>query len=394
MSSSARRTALPLIWSASLALAGCGGSEAASPPEETVASAETSSGAEAPTEAPPEEAPVEEPPPAPPLPALTASDPHTHVVGVLEGSCVIRGIEDDVVYVSSYAGAGRGSVLSRLTVGTDAVPAPVVVHQAPELLEYRVGFGHVAMLENAAGFGTATIRVMPIAGGEPVEVARQIRQSTWLLGPDGVLWGDPSFTEPHVQSVSWAGGEPVTVEELRPVFDEDRLEQMILSEGELVFVAVRTRQNQGGGYFCHELRGGPSGQSRTLRRYRRCPSDEELLTAVSASREHVYYFRDTGFYRVSRAPSRSAPREEPVVRDTQSLPTASATDGRFLVWIDGDGLMRLALGASAIPERIGEPSRVLGAPVIRGDSVYWTRSGEARCVVLSRALDAPALPAP
>jgi len=393
VSSSARPTVLTLISSAALALAACGGSEAAPPAEEPRASTETSAGDEAPSEAPAEESPPPAPAP-PPLPALTASDAHTHVVGVVEGSCVIRGIEDDGVYVSSYAGAARGSVLSRLAVGGEAPATPVLVHQAPELLEYRVGFGHVAMLENAAGFGTATIRVMPISGGEPVDVARQIRQSTWLLGPDGVLWGDPSFTEPHVQSVGWTGGEPATVEELRPVFDEDRLEQMILSEGELVFVAVRTRQNQGGGYFCHELRGGPSGQSRTLRRYRRCPSDEELLTAVSASREHVYYFRDTGFYRVSRAPSRSTPREEPVVRDTQSLPTASATDGRFLVWTDGNGVMRLALGAPATAERIGEPSRVLGAPVIRGDSVYWTRSGEAQCVVLSRALDAPALPAP
>lgn len=383
------RLAAPLTV---LALAGCGGS-APPPAEETPPPAEQAP----PTEQapPPEEettgAETPATPPVPPLPALTAGDPHTRVLGSVDGGCTVRGVEDGGVFVSTAS--ARQSSLVRFAADAAGPTLPTVVHTAQTMLEYRVGHGHGAALENAAGFGTATIWAFSLAGGEPVEVARQIRQSTWALGADGVYWGDPSFTEPHLQRVGWTGGEPVTTEELRPVFDEDRLEQLVLTGGDATYVAVRTRQSQGGGYFCHELRGGPLGTSRTLRRYRRCPSDEELLSAVSVSDEHVYYFRDVSFYRVPRAGS-GTPREETVLSDVDGLPIGSATDGRMLVWSQGDGVMRLTIGARARPETIGERARVLTAPVLSGGVVYWARRDEGACVVLARPLDAPALTPP
>jgi hypothetical protein len=330
------------------------------------------------------EAVAEVAPTPPPLPALTANDPHARVVGVIDGSCGVDGIDGGHVYVGS---GGRTSALTRFPL---AGGPGVVVHSAQGLLDYRVAAGHAAFLENTEGFGISDLGVLPLSGGQAVEVAHGVRVSSWAITADGLYFADPSYTEPRVMRVGLTGGEAEQVEELRPVFDEDRLEQMLASNGQLFFVAVRTRETQRGGYFCHELRGGPVGASTTLRRYRRCPADDEILDALSVSPDYVYYHRAEGFYRIARAGG----REETVIADARGAPTASASDDRVLVWTQGDGLLRLTLGARAVPEIIGERAQVLGAPFIDEGVVYWTRRDPAQqCVVLARPLDAPALTA-
>ena len=381
-----------VLLTALCASAGCGGGAAADGAAPVVAETGGSEHAVVETSEPPteegavssSEAPVEPAPAPPPLPALTAADSNTRVVGVIDGACAVDGVDGGFVYVGS---GGRTSSLTRFP---SAGGPGVVVHRADGLLDYRVAAGHAAFLENTEGFGISDLGVMPLAGGEAIEVAHGVRVSAWAVTADGVFFADPSYTEPRVMRVPLGGGEAVQVEELRPVFDEDRLEQMVASNGELFFVAVRTRESARGGYFCHELRGGAVGASATLRRYRRCPSDDEILDAVSVSPGYVYYHRAEGLYRIARAGG----REETVLVDVRGVPSASASDDRVIVWAQGDGLLRLTLGARAVPEVIGERAQVLGAPLVDEGVVYWTRRdpGQA-CVVLARPLDAPALAA-
>jgi hypothetical protein len=374
--------ALAALWGAS----GCGGaSEAATEPAVAESGGSESSQVEEPASAPEvSETPAETTPAPPPLPALTAGDAHTRVVGTIDGSCAVDGVDGGFVYVGS---AGRTSSLTRFPI---AGGPGVVVHRAEGLLDYRVAAGHAAFLENTEGFGISDLGVLPLSGGEAVEVAHGVRVSAWAITADGLYFADPSYTEPRVMRVGLTGGEATQVEELRPVFDEDRLEQMVASNGELFFVAVRTRETQRGGYFCHELRGGPVGASTTLRRYRRCPSDDEILDALTVSPAYVYYHRAEGLYRVARAGG----REETVIADVRGAPSASASDDRVIVWTQSEGLLRLTLGARAVPEIIGERAQVLGAPFLDEGVVYWTRRDPGQsCVVLARPLDAPALAA-
>jgi hypothetical protein len=370
------------LWGAS----GCGGgatAEGSEPAAEPTSGSEQREAEAAPTETSSgrSEA-VEQAPPPPPLPTLTASDAHTRVIGAIDGSCAIDGVDGGFVYVGS---SGRTSSLTRFAL---AGGPGVVVHRAEGQLDYRVSAGHAAFLENTEGFGISDLGVLPLSGGEAVEVAHGVRVSAWAITADGLYFADPSYSEPRVMRVGLTGGEAVQVEELRPVFDEDRLEQMVASNGELFFVAVRTRETQRGGYFCHELRGGPVGASATLRRYRRCPADDEILDALSVSPGFVYYHRAEGLYRVARAGG----REETVISDVRGAPSASASDDRVIVWAQSDGLLRLTLGARAVPEIIGERAQSLGAPFVDDGVVYWTRrEAGQQCVVLARPLDAPAL---
>jgi hypothetical protein len=102
----------------------------------------------------------------------------------------------------------------------------------------------------------------------------------------------------------------------------------------------------------------------------------------------VYYHRAEGLYRVARAGG----REETVISDVRGAPSASASDDRVIVWAQSDGLLRLTLGARAVPEIIGERAQSLGAPFVDDGVVYWTRrEAGQQCVVLARPLDAPAL---
>ena len=73
---------------------------------------------------------------------------------------------------------------------------------------------------------------------------------------------------------------------------------------------------------------------------------------------------------------------------------AACPDDRVIVWTQSEGLLRLTLGARAVPEIIGERAQVLGAPFLDEGVVYWTRRDPGQsCVVLARPLDAPALAA-
>jgi hypothetical protein len=371
-------------------LSGCGGSSAAPPASPTESPAESPAESRAQTEgdetpsAVVSPAPVEEPvtTPSPPLPALTASDAYTHVVGVVEGACAVDGVVGGFVYVGSTAPT---STLTRFPV---AGGPGEVVHRAEGMRDYRVAAGYAAFLERTEGFGVSDLSVLPLSGGEAVEIAHQARVSAWALTADGLFFADPSYAEPRVLRVPMTGGEPVQVEELPPVFDEDRLEQMVSSNGELFFVAVRTRETARGGYFCHELRGGPVGASVTLRRYRRCPADDEILDAVSVSPGFVYYHRDEGLYRVAR----TGGREQTLVNDVRGAPTTTASDDRAVLWTQREGLLRLVLGTRAVPEVFGERAQHVGAPFIDEGVVYWTRRDPGQsCVVLSRPIDAPPL---
>ena len=316
------------------------------------------------------------------LPALTANDPHTRVIGQVEGACAVDGVDRGSLYVGV---SGRTSMLVRVPL---AGGASEVVHRAEGALDYRVASGTAAYLQNTEGFGISNFGVVPLDGGEALEIAHGVRQSTWVLAAGGVYYADPSYSEPRVLRIGLGGGAPTEIEELRPVFDEDRLEQMIASNGELVFVAVRTRDASRGGYFCHELRGGPAGVSQTLRRYRRCPSDDEILDAISVSQAFVYYHRAEGLYRV---PRNGSGREETVIADVRGLPTATLSDDRFLVWPQREGLLRLSLSGRAVPEVIGERAQTLSAPILVDGVVYWARRDAGQCVVLARPIDAPAL---
>lgn len=321
---------------------------------------------------------------APRLPELTAADTHTRVIGQVEGACSVDGVDGGSVYVGV---GGRSSMLVRFPL---AGGASTIVHRSEGSLEYRVASGIAAYMQNSEGFGISNFGVVPLDGGAPREVAHGVRKSTWVLAAGGIYFADPSYSEPRVLRIGLNGGEPTQIEELRPVFDEDRLEQMLASNGELVFVAVRTRDSSRGGYFCHELRGGPAGASQTLRRYRRCPSDDEILDAVGVSSGFVYYHRAEGLYRVPRSGSG---REETVIADVRGLPTATVSDDRFLVWPQREGLLRLALGGRAVPEVIGERALTLSPPVLSDGVIYWARrdAGDSACVILSRPIDAPAL---
>lgn len=329
------------------------------------------------------------------LPPRTARDEATRLVAVHEGTCTVRAVADGSVFVE--ARSADASTLARWPADGPWPTHPVWLHRARANVEYRVGHGHVALLEHLPGFGTADLAAFRIPepanseAVEPIRIARQAHISTWALEPAGVLFGDSSYTHPHLARIEWSGGEPTSVETLRSVLDEDRIEQLSVDGNEAFFVAVRTRSTGGGGYVCHELRGGPIGSSRTLRAPRRCPNDEELLSVLALDATHVYYFRDEGFYRVPRAPSGRA-REEAVLPRLEDVPTTAATDGRYLVWTESRGLMRAALGSSAAPEQIGEPARTLGPPHIAEGRVYWSRrEPSGSCLVLVRPLDAPAL---
>ncbi|MBN8612512.1 MAG: hypothetical protein J0L92_18100 [Deltaproteobacteria bacterium] len=345
------------------------GSDSAPTPDTSTASAETESA-------------TDTAPPVSTLPALTANDPHTRVVGQVEGACAVDGVDRGSLYVGV---SGRTSMLVRMPL---AGGASEVVHRAEGALDYRVASGTAAYLQNTEGFGISNFGVVPLDGGEALEIAHGVRQSTWVLAAGGVYYADPSYSEPRVLRIGLGGGAPTEIEELRPVFDEDRLEQMIASNGELVFVAVRTRDASRGGYFCHELRGGPAGVSQTLRRYRRCPSDDEILDAISVSQAFVYYHRAEGLYRV---PRHGSGREETVIADVRGLPTATLSDDRFLVWPQREGLLRLSLNGRAVPEVIGERAQTLSAPILVDGVVYWARRDAGQCVVLARPIDAPAL---
>ena len=392
-----KRPTSDILVSACLAvtLAACGG--ASSTTETTTsseASASTETGSETTSTPPPEgegetstpaaETAVQTEPATPesPLPQLTANDPHTRVIGRVEGACADDGIDRGSLYVGV---TGRSSMLVRMPL---AGGASEVVHRAEGALDYRVASGTAAYVQNTEGFGISNIGVVPLDGGDALEIAHGVRQSTWTLAAGGVYYADPSYSEPRVLRVGFGGGAPTEIEELRPVFDEDRLEQMIASNGELVFVAVRTRDASRGGYFCHELRGGPAGVSQTLRRYRRCPSDDEILDAISVSQAFVYYHRAEGLYRV---PRNGSGREETVIADVRGLPTATLSDDRFLVWPQREGLLRLSLLGRAVPEVIGERAQTLSAPLLVDGVVYWARRDAGQCVVLARPIDAPAL---
>ncbi len=398
-----KRSTFETLAAASLAatLVACGGAtpSAETPSSETTSSRETASTSDSTSETSSDgheqasetgtgsgepdaqaEAVAQTPPPT--LPSLTANDPHTRVIGHVEGSCAVDGVEAGSLYVGV---SGPSSMLVRMPL---AGGASTVIHRADGALDYRIASGRAAYVQNTEGFGNSNFGVVPLDGGEAVEIAHGVRQSTWALAAGGIYYADPSYSEPRVLRIALTGGEPTEIEELRPVFDEDRLEQMVASNGELVFVAVRTRNAQRGGYFCHELRGGPAGVSQTLRRYRRCPSDDEILDAISASSGFVYYHRAEGLYRVART---GTAREETVIADVRGLPSATVSDDRFLVWPQREGLLRLSLSGRAVPEVIGERGQSLSAPILVDGTVYWARRDAGECVVLARPIDAPAL---
>ncbi|MFO0711041.1 MAG: hypothetical protein U0353_14435 [Sandaracinus sp.] len=372
-----------------LSAAACGGGSASVPTDETQASGGETTVVEREAEpeatAPPEPEVEATPPGLPPpvLPALTAGDAHTRVIGQIDGACSVDGVEGGFVYVGS---SGRTSSLTRFAL---AGGAGEVVHHAEGVLDYRVTAGLAVYAELTEGFGITNFGAIRLSNGRVSEVGHGLRQSTWALAPGGIYYADPSYTEPRILRLSLSGGEPTQIEEIAPVFDEDRIEQLVASQAELFYVAVRTRDSSRGGYFCHELRGGPPGASQTLRRYRRCPSDDEILDAMTVTSGFVYYHRDEGLYRMPRA---AGGREETVMSDVHGVPTATVSDDRVLVWAQQDGVLRLALGVPAVPEVIGERAQTLSAPYLADGVLYWTRRDPGQtCVVLSRPIDAPAL---
>lgn len=377
---------------------GCGGGEG----REQVAETTTTEGAETTTpdrgegetvaDAAPDEAERQSPPAQrrPALPDRTASDTHTTVIGQIDGACSVVGVAGDAVYVStagSDSAAGSESTLVRFA--TDGHAEGQVVHRAPGAIDYRLAGDHVAYGALAEGFGATNLFVLDLDGSAPREVAHNVRQSSWALASDALYYADSSYSEPRVSRVALTGGEATEVEELRPVFDEDRIEQMVASaDGQLAFVAVRIRNASRGGYFCHELRGGPPGSSQTLRRYRRCPNDDELLDALSVGPAYVYYHRAEGLYRVSR----NGGREESIIADVRGVPAQTASDDRVIVWRQPEGILRLALGEPAVPELLAQPAQTIRGPVLAGPTMYWTRRDPGHtCVILSRPLHAPPL---
>lgn len=384
----AMRPFVPLLFVPMLLVTGCSGALAASSPSaesRVEAPAEPSEPAAASSEPEPSatEAPPEPPPepPAPTVPRAWPDDPHALVLADIEGSCSVRGVHDGFVYVQS-----RG--LHRIPRGGGA---PALVHpDESHTGGYRVAYGravHVRSREH----GLVYIDLVSLDDGTTTTIDDTARATSWALGPNGVYWGDNTYTEPAIFHIPYAGGEREQVQELRPVLEEDRIEQLVESDGELFFVADRVRLSGPRGFSCHEVFGGPASRARNLVRGRACPRDGGIIHALSVGPRFVYYWRDEVFYRVPRRGGR-----EERVAFAPGLPQGSWSDDRVLIWQDWRGLVRLPLEPGAPLELIAERAWMISGIDVADGQIYWTRrEANEPCRVMSRPLDAPAIgPAP